>query len=347
MTPFSPHGRPTARTPSASDDRGPTRRAVLGGLAAALVAAPARAADIRFEHVFGETVLARPATRVVSLGFTTQDPLLALGVPPVAVRAWFGDQPNSIWPWAQPFLDGATPTVIAGEVAMETVASLQPDLIVAIGSGITQDEYAILSQIAPTLMQPPGAATYALPWDETTRLLGRALGRETLAEERVAQTRRLFAEARARHPDWEGRSAVAAYHFGGETGAFTAEDTRGRFLTELGFRTPEAITRLGDGNFYAGLSPEDLSPLDVDLLVWVSSLDAVPDLAALPMRRLLRAHAEGREVFAGALTAGALSFGSVLSLPFALSQLESDIALALDGDPSTRVSSADRAGLAP
>lgn len=332
-----------------ANGRGLTRRAVLGGLAATTLApAFARAqAPIRFEHVFGETVLPGPAARVVSLGFNTQDPLLALGVAPVAVRAWFGDQPHSIWPWAQPYLGSAEPAVITGEVAMETVASLQPDLIVAIGSGITQDEYAILSQIAPTLMQPPGAASYGLPWDETTRLLARALGREAQGEARIAETRRLFAEARARHPDWEGRSAVAAYHFGGDTGAFTAEDTRGRFLTELGFRVPDAIQTLGRGNFYASLSPEDLSPLDVDLLVWVSSLDAVPDLAALPMRRLLRAHGAGREVFAGALTAGALSFGSVLSLPFALAALEADMALALDGDPATAVPTAVRAGLAP
>ncbi|WP_062016288.1 iron-siderophore ABC transporter substrate-binding protein [Aureimonas sp. AU4] len=344
MIPFHLPGRLTA----SRESPGPTRRTVLGGLACALFARPAWAqAEIRFRHVFGETVLAKPAVRIVSLGFTTQDPLLALGVQPVAVRAWFGDQPASIWPWAQPYLRGEAPAVIAGEVAMETVASLRPDLIVAIGSGITQDEYAILSQIAPTLMQPPGAATYALPWDETTRLLGRALGRDALAEERIAETRRLFAEARARHPDWEGRSAAAAYHFGGETGAFTAEDTRGRFLSELGFQIPQEIERLGGGHFYAGLSPEDLSPLDADLLVWVSSLDAAPDLAALPMRRLLGAHREGREVFAGALTAGALSFGSVLSLPFALAQLEGDMALALDGDPATAVPSAVRAGLAP
>ena len=56
---------------------------------------------------------------------------------------------------------------------------------------------------------------------------------------------------------------------------------------------------------------------------------------------------EGREVFAGSLTAAALSFGSVLSLPFALSQLEADIAAAMDGDPATKVASAVKAGVAP
>lgn len=102
----------------------------------------------------------------------------------------------------------------------------------------------------------------------------------------------------------------------------------------------------GPNGFYAALSPEDLSPLEADVLVWVSN-DAVPNLAALPMRHTLVAHREGREVFAGVLAAAAISFGSVLSLPFALEMLEADIAAAADGRPETPAASAVVAGLAP
>jgi len=325
-----------------------TRRAVLGSIAAGLLVRPAMAAgELRFPHAFGEAVLPGPAKRVVSLGYTTHDALLALEVPPVALRYWFGDQPNGVWPWAQPFLNGATPTMISGEAGAETIAALQPDLIIGIGSGISEAEYAVLSQIAPTLMQEKGRGAYDTSWDELTRTLGRAVGKDALAEERIAATKKLFAEARARHPDWAGKRGVAAYHFGGDTGAFTSSDTRGRFISELGFAPMPEIEKLGAGNFYAGLSPEDLSPLDADLLLWVSSFDSAPDLVALEMRRMTKAHREGREVFAGSLTAAALSFGSVLSLPFALSQLEADIAAAMDGDPATKVASAVKAGVAP
>ena len=103
----------------------------------------------------------------------------------------------------------------------------------------------------------------------------------------------------------------------------------------------------GPQGFYGDLSPEDLSPLDADVLVWVSSFETMPDLVALPMRRTLRAYAQGREVFAGPLLAGAMSFGSVLSLPFALSKLEDDIAAASDGNARTVVASAKAAGLTP
>lgn len=326
-----------------------TRRTVLAGLATAGLApaAFAQGTEIRIAHAFGEAVLPAIPTRVVSLGFTTHDTVLALGTVPVATRYWFGDQPSGVWPWAVDRLGGAEPTVISGEVGAETIASLQPDLIVAIGSGISEAEYAVLSQIAPTLMQPPGQPVYGTPWDETTRIVARALGREAEAEAMIAATRERFAAARARHPDWQGRSAVSAYHFAGETGAFTRNDTRGQFLAELGFAPVPEIETLGSGTFFAALSPEDLSALDADLLVWISSTDAVPDLVALPMRRMLDAHREGREVFAGSLTAAALSFGSILSLPYALERMEPEIALALDGDPATVVGTAAEAGLVP
>lgn len=325
-----------------------TRRAVLAAMAACASAPRAFAGgEIRFVHAFGEAVLPAPARRIVSLGYTTHDTLLALGVPPVAVRYWFGDQPFGVWPWAQGPLGDAQPTVISGEVAMETVAALAPDLIVGIGSGISEAEYAILSQIAPTLMHGAEDGTYGTPWDELARTLGRAVGKEALAEQLVADTTLRFREARERHPDWAGRTGVAAYHFAGETGAFTSVDTRGRFLAELGFVPSPEIERLGSGNFYAALSPEDLSPIDADLVIWISSFDEAPDLVALPMRLLLAAHIEGREVFAGSLTAAALSFGSILSLPFALSQLEGEIAAAIDGDPHTPVPASVDAGISP
>lgn len=331
-----------------------SRRQVLAGIAAGILlsgaghAGAAAADDLRFVHAFGETILPRPAQRVVSLGFTSQDPLLALGVAPVGIRQWFGDAPFGVWPWAQPYLGEAKPVMISGEVSMEIVASLKPDLIVGIGSGISEAEYAVLSQIAPVIMHAVDRPAYGTPWDDLTRTLGRAVGKRERAAQLIAGTRRTFADARARHPEWADRTAVCGYHYGGETGAFTGFDTRATFLAELGFRPPQKLIDLARPDmFYTPLSPEDLSPLDADLLIWVSSFETVPDIVALPMRRTLRAHLEGRELLAGPLIAGALSFGSVLSLPFALGRLEPEIADALDGKADTPATSSVEAGLAP
>jgi iron complex transport system substrate-binding protein len=332
-----------------------SRRQMLAGIAAFMVA-PALAGtrviaaedDLRFVHVYGETVLPQPAKRIVSLGYVTQDPLLALGVVPVGIREWYGARPYAVWPWAQSLLGNAQPEVIQGEVSAEIVAALNPDLIIGIGSGISKAEYEVLSQIAPVLMQSVGQPTYGMPWDQVVELLGRAVGKAALAEQLIAGNRTKFAATRQRHPEWEGKTAVCAYNSGSETGAFIGSDTRATFLAELGFRPPRTLADLSTPEgFYAPLSPEDLSPLDADLLIWVSSSPSVADIAALPMRRTLRAYREGREIVTNELIAGALSFGSVLSLPFALEQLEAEITTAIDGLPDTKVPSSVKTGLAP
>lgn len=304
--------------------------------------------ELRFEHVYGETVLSKPAERVVSLGYNVHDALLALDVVPVGIRQWFGNQPYGVWPWAQSHLGDAKPQLISGEVSMEVVASLQPDLIVAVGAGISKDEYDVLSQIAPVLMQPKDEPAYGTGWDELTLMVGKAVGKTELAEKRIAEVKAKFQAVRDAHPDWSSMTAVCAYNFGGETGAFIGSDTRATFLLELGFKPPQKIQSLSETQgFYARLSPEDLSPLDADLLIWVSTSDKAPDIQALPLRKTLRAHTEGREVFAGEIMAAALSFGSILSLPYALDALKDDIVLALDGDLKTPVASSTTAGLAP
>ena len=44
--------------------------------------------------MFDTTVIESKPERVVSIGYTEGDYVLALGVTPVAVRDWYGDQPG-------------------------------------------------------------------------------------------------------------------------------------------------------------------------------------------------------------------------------------------------------------
>lgn len=310
--------------------------------------APAQEFPQTLAHRFGETVVEARPERVVSLGYIGHDNLLALGVVPVAIRHWFGDTPHGVWPWAESDLGEARPLVLRGEVSMEQVAALQPDLILAPGSGITAEEYAVLSQIAPTVASPAEYGEFNIPWDVHALILGRATGRLAEAEATVAAIKARMAAIRAAHPGWQGQTGVAAYLWAGEPGAFLPGDTRANLLVDLGFAPPPAIAALAaPGSFFSPLSPEDLAPLEADVLVWMGDSGDPSALAALPLRRTLAAHAEGREIWADPLLAAAMSHASLSSLPYALDRLEPELAAAADGDPATRVPSATEAGLAP
>lgn len=212
-------------------------------------------------------------------------------------------------------------------------------MILALRSGITQDDYDRLSAIAPVVAVPPGRGDYDLDWREQAMLAGRALGKADEAEARITEVESLIAETAAAHPEWQGKTLAVFTHYAGSIGLYTAGDSSVRFLTGLGFVVHPRVVELSEpGQFYVEISEEILPEMDADLIVWFSPPDS-PEVNGLAARKVMRAPAEGREIFLSldSLTNGALSHGSLLSLPTAVKQLEPMIEAALDGDPATEV----------
>src|SRR3954451_18908704 len=127
--------------------------------------APAAVSPATVTHEYGQTVVEEAPQRVVSLGYTDQDAILALGVVPVAIREFTGNKPSATWDWAQDELQGQQPQVLpVGDVGTEAIAALRPDLIVGISAGLTQEQYDTYSKIAPTIAQPSGFVDYGTLW---------------------------------------------------------------------------------------------------------------------------------------------------------------------------------------
>jgi iron complex transport system substrate-binding protein len=295
---------------------------------------------LTIEHKYGETTIEDRPERVVSVGFTDQDAILALGVVPVGIRDWYGEQPNAVWPWAQDELGGEEPVVLAAtEINLEAVAALEPDVILGLSSGMTEAEYADLSEIAPTVTQSADFVDYGMPWQEATITIGEVLGEAERAQELVEETEALIAEVAECHPEFEGAEGVVAYHYGeGKIGAYAPADVRSRLLTSLGFEIPAAVTERAGDQFYTDFSTENIDLVDVDVLVWISSGAEAQYVVDEPLRPQLQAFREGREILASdPVLAGAWSFSSVLSLPFVLEELEPKLVAAIDGDPATPV----------
>jgi iron complex transport system substrate-binding protein len=297
---------------------------------------------VTIAHKYGETTIDAEPLRVVSVGFGEHDGLLALGVIPVAVRDWYGDQPFATWPWAQDELGDAEPVVLASdEENFEQIAALDPDLIVGISSGMTEEQYEILSAIAPTVAQPAEYIDYGTPWDVALEITGRAVGRSAEAERVIADTKQMFAEAIAAHPEFEGASAAVTFFYENQPGAYGSEDIRSRALTDLGFTIPTEIDELAGDAFFVSISAEDLSVIDTDVVVWIGlGEDDTAAVRDLPTRPSVRAFQEGREIVADDLLSGAFSHASPLSLEYVLEHLVPELALAVDGDPATAVPSA-------
>ncbi|MFP5069277.1 ABC transporter substrate-binding protein [Pseudonocardia nantongensis] len=291
---------------------------------------------VTVEHAYGSTTIPAAPTRVVALGVSDADPLLALGVTPVGLSAFSSyEQTGGLGPWARDRVQGEPPVVLTGDPNPERIASLRPDLIVAVSAGLDQPTYDVLSRIAPVVARPAGTIAFGVPLAEQTRTIATALGRAEEGEQLVAQAEAAFAQARAEHPEFAGRTGTAVLPFDGRYGAFTDADARGRFMTSLGFTLPAGVAEIETGgSFYAELSSERLGVLDGDVLVMLAdqpalraAVDADPVLQQVPVV------ADGRMVITDADTTGAMSYNTVLSVPYALERLVPQLSAAVQKAP--------------
>ncbi|MQA74232.1 MAG: ABC transporter substrate-binding protein [Solirubrobacterales bacterium] len=290
---------------------------------------------VTIEHKFGSTEILAPPERVVSVGYTDQDTVLALGVEPVGVREFIGGYDYRHRPWAEG-LENAEPQIVGAEqISFERVAAARPDLIIAINSGITEGDYDRLSRIAPTIAQSGEFIDFGMPWQDQTLAVGRALGREQRARELVDEVEERFARAREEHPEFEGASFVLGYGDAGSGfGAYASQDTRVRFFEALGFASPPQVDELAGDGFFVDFDEEQLALLDQDAVVMFGPREEIADH---PVFRRLDAAREERVVYLDLedQVSGALGFGSPLSLPYLLDEVLPQLAAAVDGDPTT------------
>jgi len=293
---------------------------------------------VTIAHKYGETTLEKAPTRVVCVGLTEQDALLALGIVPVAVTKWFGDAPGYIFSWAVDKLgDAELPEVLedTNGVQVEKIAALAPDLIIGQYSGLTEKDYELLSKIAPTVAQPGEYADYGAPWDEMALNIGTAVGQPAEMQSIIDDVKQQSAEQAAAHPEFAGKSAMCVTPYEGLF-VYGPEDPRSRMLTDLGFAFPTELFGGDQEEFGESLSAERTSDLDqVGVTVW---LELEPGQAVKKVFDQTTSAAEGRWFDISSDDGDyyvAHSFVTPLSIPYVLERYVPQLAAAVDADPST------------
>ncbi|AZK97340.1 MULTISPECIES: ABC transporter substrate-binding protein [Streptomyces] len=297
---------------------------------------------VTLDHKYGSTTVPSEPKRIVTIGFTDQDALLAVGKVPVASTDWLGAHKGTIGPWAKDELgSGKLPVTLKNTGTgpqVEKIAALKPDLILAVYGGLTKDQYTALSKFAPVVAQPKKYNDWGVPWQEQTKIVGTAVGRPAEAAQAVAATEKKIASLVK--PEFKGKTAVIGTPFEGIF-VWGSQDTRSRLLTGLGFRLPAGLDKVIGDQFGANISKERTDLLDHDAMVWMVK-DVAKDSAELrkdPSYGDLKVVGEGREIYVQESSdyGYAMSFGTVLSLPYVVERLAPQLTAALDGKPETPV----------
>jgi iron complex transport system substrate-binding protein len=256
---------------------------------------------VTIRHAFGETVVDTEPTRVLTWGWGSTDAAVALGVVPVAMPFNdYGADAEGVLPWVREALEdqGAeVPAVLpdSDDPPFEAIAAARPDLILAPYSGITENDYRLLSQIAPTVAYPGEA--WATPWQETVRIVGTALGRAQQADELLADIDAAVAEAAAAHPELRGKTVAQVWDSAGSFYVYEPADPRVEFTEALGLVVAPSVEELAtdESTFYFTLSYEQLGALTSDILVsYADTEDAARAFLGSSAAQLMPQVREGR-----------------------------------------------------
>jgi iron complex transport system substrate-binding protein len=294
------------------------------------------------EHKFGTTTVEKEPERIVVVGLTEQDTVLALGHKPIATTEWYGEQPYAVWPWAQDELGDSKPTVlnVADGFQFEKIAGLRPDLIIGVNSGMKRADYEKFSRLAPTIAAGKGSTEYFSPWDQQVELVAAALGKPEQGRELIEQIEADYAAAAEANPEFAGKTATFSQNGFYDGMLYVYPDGLGTdFLTMLGFTINPKLTPLVEREGeQVPVSAERLGVIDADVIVFAT--EAPSDVAALkkvPTFDNLRAVSERRAVYTDGVLAGALYFISPLSLPYVLERLTPQLQSAVEGKAPQRV----------
>lgn len=239
---------------------------------------------VTIQHAYGATTIDAKPQRIVTWGWSNEDVVIALGEVPVGMPFQsYGGGDNGVHEWVEEALaklGAEIPTILeaSAEPPIEQIASLQPDIIVAAYSGITEDQYALLSGIAPTIAYI--GAPWSTSWQDLTITIGEALGRKTEAEALLADTNAWVEAEFAKYPELRDVTFASANDFDGAMAVYAPLDARMKFLTDFGMVIDPSVAALspGDDAFYYPLSYELFDQLEADIFITYheeqSALDA-------------------------------------------------------------------------
>ncbi|WP_371743020.1 iron-siderophore ABC transporter substrate-binding protein [Exiguobacterium sp. s189] len=249
---------------------------------------------ITIEHAFGETVIEEKPERVATISWGNYDVALALDVVPVGFSAAnYGVQDDSgMLPWTSEklkTLGEEKPNIYQDTDGLdfEAIADSNPDVILAAYSGITQEDYDTLSQIAPVVAYQE--TPWVTSWQDMVRYDSLAMGLGEEGEQLIKDTEQLITDKATAVPEIAGKKAAFVSMSAEDLSKFyiyTTGDPRGAFIEELGMEYPQNILDEAgkSDSFYLELSKENADILnDVDIFVTYGNEDTLKALQADPL----------------------------------------------------------------
>ncbi|MGV2831153.1 ABC transporter substrate-binding protein [Myxosarcina sp. GI1(2024)] len=229
------------------------------------------------KHEMGETEICGQPQKVAALSPHILDSMLALGVQPAAyaeakdVKIQTYDNPTEQIPYLGKWV--TTQPLGVGDrysPSLERLTLVQPDLILG-EKWANEDEYSLLTRIAPTLLFSDQSADGQYSWQHDIKGIAKALGKEAQVEELLVAFERQIAQARAAlQPVLQAYPRVFLISSNLTTYINSQpESTTARLLQEIGFEVVAPEGTQGETE----ISLEMLPKIETDIIIVLSWSD--------------------------------------------------------------------------
>ena len=216
----------------------------------------------------------------------------------------------------------------------EQISDCNPDVILAAYSGMTQEDYDTLSQIAPVI--PYKEKAWQTSWREQTIENAEGMGMKPEGEKKVKEVEDLIAEKLEEYPQLEGIPTAFCWISADDFSTFYVylpTDPRAAYLLDLGLTLPESVQKLAGetDDFNITVSRENADQLDdIQLMVVYGDEDLLKSLQEDKLMSQIPAIKNGAVALVDSTSALAgASTPSILSIPYEIDeylQLLSDAA---------------------
>ncbi|ANS27435.1 ABC transporter substrate-binding protein [Rhodococcus opacus] len=218
------------------------------------------------DHFRGSTEIPAAPQRIVALDNSFTDAVLLLEAPLVGyVDYREPGLPDYLGSSRDEFAAEAESVGKVSNASLEQIAALQPDLII---SAEVRDakNYGQLSAIAPTIFTETTGPT----WKDNIRLVGTALGKEELAEQKIGAYEERAAAVGAEINDTASNPVISVVRFAGEPTArlYRTTSFSGIVLSDAGLARPQSQgpDPADPDNIMQAISPELISGAEGDAI---------------------------------------------------------------------------------
>ncbi|WP_326769526.1 iron-siderophore ABC transporter substrate-binding protein [Streptomyces sp. NBC_01591] len=252
---------------------------------------------VSIKSALGTAEIKEQPERVVTLGQGSAETAIALGNTPVGIEKYeWGSDKTGYLPWIHEAVKKSgdkLPTQFTGgeDIDFEAITELEPDVILAPWSGITQKDYDILKDIAPTVAYPD--LPWSTDWDQQIEIIAKALGQPDEAKTLTSKIEKQLSDAAATRPEYKKHTFSYIYNTGpGTLGVFKPNEQRVKMVSSLGLKVDPVVNSFketkGTDSALIGLeNAEKLKDSDLVFTFYMDDktrkeIEAQPLYAAIP-----------------------------------------------------------------